>query len=67
MNKYFREAAITAIIATIMMAIFIVLGFVPIPESPTYSKWIKAIVSLVIYGIGMFIFVLLFLKFKFGK
>jgi len=64
MDKRVQAAAVGAIIATILFAVFMLLGFVPIPESPTYSKWVKATVGLLVYGIIMFIVFYLFLRFK---
>jgi len=66
MSKKFQDAAIATIIAVIIVADSMLLGFVSVPESPTYSNWIKAIVFLAVYGITIFV-VLILLKFRFGK
>jgi len=65
MNKSnIQKAAITAILFVIIEAIFMYLGIMPVPESPTYSKEIKAIVGLSIAGILFFIGSLYFLERK---
>jgi len=56
MNKSnIKKAAIAAINFVILLAVFVYLGIMPIPESPTYSKEIKAIVGLAISGVIFFI------------
>jgi len=65
MNKSnIQKAAIIAILFVIIEAIFMYLGIMPVPESPTYSKEIKAIVELAISGVLFFIGSLYFLERK---
>jgi len=65
MNKSnIKKAAIAAIVFVIIEAVFMYLGIMPIPESPTYSKEIKAIVGLAISGVLFFIGSLYFLERK---
>jgi len=56
MNKSnIKKAAIAAIVFVIIEAVFMYFGMMPVPESPTYNKEIKAIVWLAISGVLFFV------------
>jgi len=61
-----KDAALGSIIAMAVFALIIWLGFAKIPESSTYSLFIKGADAVVIMGAIIFILLVL-LKFRFRK